>query len=227
MDELSDQEFESMLADAELATCIANAEKAQYEAEAAKVALERAKVELLQEQVNVDYTLSGVFVFNRGVNQRSQNALMKSMRVWHQHDPEGKWTIYLNSVGGSVFAGNGILDEIAAHSVRGGGTHEIEIKVRGVAASMAAMILQAADVRTVGKYSQLMIHKGTTGAHGPQEMLEDEITWMRESTDWMIRLFIERGCTLSRPEILRKMNRRDWWISSDEAVKLGLADRVG
>lgn len=224
-----EQSEEAFLVDCELALAISNAEKAAYETELAKWTAESARIQFEQDKLNHEHQLDGHYSFDKQVTQKSVNKLLRAIHVWHMHDPGLPWTINLNSVGGSVYAGNALIDELIAHSLRGGGTHEITIKVRGVAASMASMILQAADVRVIGPNSQLMLHKGGTGLHGMIDVdsLSDELQWQLNSTDWMIKLFLSRTDKLTRPEMLTKMDRRDWWMSSDEAIKLGLADVIG
>ena len=158
---------------------------------------------------------------------KSMNRLYRAMRVWHKHDPVGPWTIYLNSVGGEAWAGIGIIDELISQSIRGGGTHEITIKVRGVAASAAAMMLQAADRRLIGKNSQLMIHKGSSGIVGTADDIADEHEWWQASIDQMVELFLSRTDGITRASLLRKINRRDWWLTASEAVDIGFADGIG
>jgi ATP-dependent protease ClpP protease subunit len=217
----------SVLDDAELSRSLSEAEKAAYEARLSEIQVSKQELELLEAQINLDYQLSGMFTFHRRVDQKSMNRLYRSMRLWHRYRKDGPWTIYLNSVGGDAWAGIGIVDELLSQSLRGGGTHEITIKVRGVAASAAAMMLQAADHRVVGANSQLMIHKGSTSIAGTADDIADEHAWWQASVDRMVALFLSRTDKISRTELLRKINRRDWWLNAEEAVEMGFADEIG
>lgn len=213
--------------DVELSRAISEAEKAAHDARLSELQVAKQELELLETQINMDYQLSGVFTFHRRVDQKSMNRLYRAMRVWNKYRKDGPWTIYLNSVGGEVWSGIGIIDELISQSLRGGGEHEITVKVRGVAASAAGMILQAADHRVVGRNSQLMIHKGSTAIAGTADDLADEHAWWQASTDQMVSLFLSRTDKISRAEFLRKINRRDWWLSAGEAVNYGFADQIG
>lgn len=218
---------EDVYEDVELSRAISDAEKAAFDAKLSELEVRKKELELLEAQINLDYQLSGTFSFNREVDQKSMNRLYRQMRLWHKYNPTGPWTIYLNSPGGAAYSASGIIDELYSQSIRGGGTHEITIKVRGVAASAAGMILQGADHRIIGKNSRLMIHKGTSGIHGTADDIADEHEWWVEATDQMIDLFLSRTDRISRPQFLRKINRRDWWLSAEEAVEIGFADAIG
>ena len=226
-DELVEDGEEDVHESIELAKALSEAEKAAFDARLAEIQVARSEIELLEAQINLDYQLSGIFTFHRRVDQKSMNRLYRQIRLWNKHDPAGSWTIYLNSVGGEAWAGIGIIDELISQSVRGGGSHDITIRVRGVAASAAAMILQAADHRVIGKNSQLMIHKGSSGIHGTADDIGDEHAWWESSVEQMVSLFLSRTDKITRREFLRKINRRDWWLSADEAVEIGFADEIG
>lgn len=218
---------DSLYESADLSRVISEAEKAAFDARLSELAVAKQELDLLESKINLDYQLSGAFTFHRRVDQKSMNRLYRCMRVWATHRPDGPWTIHLNSVGGEAWAGIGIIDELIAQSVRGGGSHHITIKVRGVAASAAAMILQSADRRVIGRNSQMMIHKGSSGVWGTADDIADEHAWWQASVDQMVDLFLSRTTQITRNEFMRKINRRDWWLTAEEAVDIGFADEIG
>ena len=213
--------------DVEMSRAISEAEKSAHEARIAELQAAKQELELLESKICLDYKFSGVYTFHKEVSFSSLNKLYRNMRMWDKYNPTGAWTIYLNSVGGESWAGLGIIDELISQSVRGGGKHKITIKVRGVAASAAAMILQAADHRVIGVNSQLMIHKGTSGIWGTADEIADEHAWWQATTDQMVSLFLSRTDKITRQEFLRKINRRDWWLNAADAKRLGFVDRIG
>lgn len=227
MSDTDDTTVDDLFADVELSKAVSEADKAASDAKLSEIEVRRKELELVEAQINLDYQLSGQFSFNRRVDNKSMNSLYRQMRIWHKYNPEGPWTIYLNSVGGEVYSASGIIDELTAQSMRGGGTHHVTIKVRGLAASAAGMILQAADDRLIGWNSRLMIHKGSSGVVGTADEIGDEHKWWQEATDQMVTLFLSRSAGVSRAEFMRKINRRDWWMSAEESVKLGFADAIG
>lgn len=233
-DDLDDAEDDTLTGDedftvaVEVAKVLALGDKYQAEAEYAKWQAKREELAYREELLAHEWQLDGVYSFHEEVTQESADRLLQSMSIWHQHNSERPWTIQLNSVGGSIYAGNSIIDELIAHSLRGGGTHEITIKTRGVAASMGGMILQAGDHRVMGRNSMLMIHRGgADGVHGTADVISDMAEWFRRDTDWMIGYFLDRTDAITRPEFLAKIDRRDWWLNSTEALDFGLVDRIG
>lgn len=232
-DDIDDPEAEGELGDddlsvaVEVAKVMALGEKYQAEAEYAKWQAKREELAYQQELLDYSWQFNGTYSFHDEVTQESVDRLLQSMSVWHQHDPAQSWTIHLNSVGGLIDDGNSIVDELIAHSLRGGGTHEITIKARGLAASMGGIILQAADHRVMGRNSMLMIHKGSSGVKGTADDIADMAEWFRHWTDRMISYFLDRTTAITREEFLAKIDRRDWWLNSTEALALGFVDRIG
>lgn len=221
--EISDEE---LISDCEVAQAVALAEKAQQEAEHVKWQAHRERLAYQQELAEYEWQHDGIYSFHRRVTQKSVDKLLHTLQRWHQQDKHKPWTIYLNSVGGEEYAGWAAIDELQSHSLRGGGSHAITIKVRGVAASMGAMIFQAGDSRLMGAGARLMIHKGSIGMHGTADEFLDEAEWVKHATEQMVHLFVGRSnCT--RERIMSMIHRRDWWLPATEAVALGFADGIG
>jgi ATP-dependent protease ClpP protease subunit len=212
----------------DLTRAIYDAEKASHEARIAELDAARKELELLEAKINLDYQLCGRYSFHNQVNQGSVKKLIRMMRIWDRHRSDGDWVIDLNSLGGEVRAGSALLDEIHSYSIRGGGTHHITIRVRGLAASMAGVLLQAADVRLIGKSSQLMIHESQGGVIGGHSAINQEADWHDRWRDYMVSVFLARTDKITRAQFLRKIaNGREWYLHSDEAVACGFVDGIG
>lgn len=226
--DLEDEEDIDIDAGVVTAKVLALAQKYLAEAEYAKWLGKREELCYLEDQLSHDFNLDGLYSFHDEVTAESADNLLHAMSVWHRHDPNKPWTIHLNSVGGEIYAGLGIVDEIISHSLRGGGTHKITVKTRGLAASMGGIILQAGDHRWIGRNSQLMIHRGS--AHdigGTAEYITDLAEWFSRWTEAMIGYFLDRTDTITREEFLAKIDRRDWWLSAKEALEYGFVDKIG
>lgn len=230
-DELEDSDIDDdsdeIDVDVLTAKAVALFEKYQAEADYARWQARREELAYQQESLEHAWQLNGNYSFSNEVTQKSADRLLHAMSLWHQHDPAAPWTIYLNSTGGSVFAGNSIIDELIAHSRRGGGTHDVTIKVRGVALSMGSLILQAGDHRVIGRNSMLMIHKGSDVMAGTADDIADMAEWFKRDTDWMINYFLDRTDRITRAQFHAKIRRKDWWLNSTEALDLGFVDTVG
>lgn len=226
-DEPREMDAEELLLDVELSKAISEAEKAAHEVRQAELDSMKKELEVLEARLNMEYQLGGVFSFSKSVTPRSVNKLLRYMRIWHDHDPSGEWTIYLNSTGGQIIHGMALVDELRSHSLLERGTHRITIKVRGIAASMAGVILQAADDRVIGPGAQLMIHEPSSTIMGTMHDIRAEHEWLERWWDQATKMFVDRGCRLSAEEIKARAHKHDWWLTAEEAVELGFADRVG
>lgn len=212
----------------EVSKLISEVEKAGFDARLSELQVARHEIELLEAKINLDYQLGGEYSFSRAVNQRSAKHLARTMRIWHRHLPNGAWAINLNSVGGEIQHGAALFDEIYSHSLRGGGTHHVTIKVRGLAASMAGILLQAADDRVIGRSSQIMVHESQGGVIGGHSEITQEADWHRRWRDYMLEVFLSRSDVLTRAQLLKRIaNGRQWYLSADEALAVGFVDRIG
>ena len=90
---------------------------------------------------------------------------------------------------------------------------------------MAGILLQAGDYRWMGHQAWMMIHRAAFGAIGKTFEIEDEVAWIKRIEDRILEIF-EKKSSLTRTKIKRNWDRKDWWISSDEALEMGLIDEI-
>ena len=95
----------------------------------------------------------------------------------------------------------------------------------GMAASMAGILLQAGDERWMGHQSWVMIHRAAFGAWGKTFEIEDEVKFVKRIEERILDIFIKRS-KLTKQKIKRNWERKDWWISAEECVEMGLVDVV-
>jgi ATP-dependent Clp endopeptidase proteolytic subunit ClpP len=136
-------------------------------------------------------------------------------------DASADVTVHINSPGGNVFDGLAILNVLRAHK------GSVTTIVDGLAASAASFIAQAGAKRVMARNSQMMIHKGSSGIQGTADDIGDEHAWWEASVEQMVELFLSRTNRINKREFMRKINRRDWWLSAKEAVEIGFADEIG
>lgn len=132
-------------------------------------------------------------------------------------------TIYINSPGGNVFSGLGLYDFIREMVDDG---IDICTIAQGHAASMGAILLQAGKTRIARKNCWILVHELSQVNFGKLSDLKDAVKMadrlMKES---LLKILAERS-TLSLSQITKKCDRKDWWISSSEALKLGFIDKI-
>ena len=94
-----------------------------------------------------------------------------------------------------------------------------------MAASMAGILLQAGDTRWVGHQAWVMIHRAAFGAFGKTYEVEDEVEFVKRIEERILEIFTTRS-KLTKQKIKRNWDRKDWWISADEALEAHLVDEV-
>ena len=213
-----------------------NAEAAKFQAEALHAAAnargataeaEQSEIDLAEARRAETAELAGdkyykTYSFTRAVDDGSISSCIERLSFWSRTEPGCAITIIFNSPGGSVIAGLALCDFIM--QLRRAG-HEITTLALGHAASMAGILLQAGDVRVMGKESWLLIHEIQFSAIGKIGEIEDTTKWVKKIQARVLSIFAARS-KLTVRQLEKRWKRQDWWLDSDEALKLGLVDEV-
>jgi ATP-dependent Clp protease protease subunit len=129
-------------------------------------------------------------------------------------------SLYVNSAGGSVIDGLGLIDTMDYISC------DVSTLCIGMAASMGAVLLSngAKGKRFVLPHSRVMIHQVSSGAQGVLKDLEIELEQTRRCKNDVYKILADNtGKSLEEMEAL--CDRNNWFIGQ-EAVDLGIADKV-
>lgn len=162
--------------------------------------------------------------FTKDVSEGSVKEAVETLTKWSRIEPGCDITIIFTSPGGSVFSGYALYDHILELRAKG---HKVTTVARGYAASMAGILLQAGTVRKMGKESFLMLHEISTMTMGKAFEIQDEAEFLAMAMDRMYDIFVSRsGGKLTKTKLRKLVERRDFWVSSDEALKYGLVDEV-
>ena len=129
-------------------------------------------------------------------------------------------TLYINSPGGSVYAGLGIYDTM--QTIRS----DVKTICTGMAASMASILLAAgtAGKRSMLPHSRVMIHQPMGGAQGQASDIEitaREILKLKEE----LYQILARHTGRTQEEITRDADR-DYWMTAPMALEYGMVDEV-
>lgn len=164
--------------------------------------------------------LDRIIFLGTEVNDIVANLLMAQMFFLESNDPDKPIQLYINSPGGSVYAGLGIYDvmqfvkcDVATYCV-------------GMAASMGALLLTAGahGQRYSLPSSRIMIHQPLGGARGQASDIEiqaKEILFLKERLNGILSHHSGR-----KLEQVKKDTDRDNYLSAKEAVEFGLIDKV-
>lgn len=217
---------------AEAAKAAAETRKLTAEAAAAEAELRTVEIRLAKAEEDEAQRLQSdehrrVYRFSGPVSDQSANSCMAKLTQWDRLDPGCEIEIIFNSPGGSVIAGMALFDLISSLSLRGGGTHRITCGSLGFAASMAGILLQAGDHRWIGRQSYLMIHEISAGTSGKIGEIQDNVKFYEAVCSRVVDIFVRRSeGKISKARFIKGWKRIDWWLLSDEALKLGFVDEV-
>jgi ATP-dependent Clp protease protease subunit len=154
------------------------------------------------------------------VTEQAANIVIAQLLFLESENPEKDISLYINSPGGSVYAGLAIDDTM--QFVR----PDVSTLCTGFAASMGAHLLAAGakGKRFSLPNSRIMIHQPSGGSQGTAADIEiqaREVLYLRERLNGMLS---ER--TGQAMESIRLASDRDNYMSADAAVHFGLIDRV-
>lgn len=124
----------------------------------------------------------------------------------------------INSPGGDVFEAIAIMNALRAHSAR------VVAIVDGIAASAASFIAASADELVMSKNSELMIHDAWGVCVGNATDMTAMAAVLDHLSDNIASVYAEKAG--ADTEAWRALMTAETWLSADEAVAAGVADRV-
>lgn len=127
-------------------------------------------------------------------------------------------TIILNSPGGNCVDGLAMFDAISELP------NHVTVKVYGEAASMGAVILQAADHRVMTRSSEMLLHDGATNIEGVHRDVVRYVESTKLTRERFYQIFADR--TGQKKEYFRRKMAHDWFITPEQALKEGLIDEI-
>ena len=154
------------------------------------------------------------------VTRDSANLVIAQLLHLESQDPDKDISLYIDSPGGDVYAGLGILDTMNFIKP------DVSTICVGMAASMAAVLLAAGakGKRLALPNSMILIHQPSSGAQGQQtdiQIVADETKWIRQHLNEILA-----DCTGQSVEQINADTERDHYMRALEARDYGLVDRV-
>lgn len=154
------------------------------------------------------------------INDDVANIIQAQLLYLDSVESKADIQLYINSPGGSVYAGLGIYDTMQLVS------SDVATICTGVAASMSAILLTAgaAGKRSALPHSRVMIHQPMGGAEG--QATDIEIT-AREIVKLKKELYEIIALHSGKPlEQIEKDADRDYWMTASEAREYGMIDEI-
>jgi len=182
--------------------------------------IEERQMNMSQMDVFSRLMMDRIIFLGTGIDDQVANIINAQLLFLESVDPKKDIQIYLNSPGGSVYAGLGIYDTMQYISP------DVATICTGLAASMGAVLLCAGaeGKRTALKHSRVMIHQPLGGAQG--QASDIEIT-AREIMKLKKELYDIISEHTGKPfDKVEHDSDRDYWMTSTEAKEYGMVDEV-
>lgn len=136
--------------------------------------------------------------------------------------PVGTLNLRINSYGGSVYAGNAIINII--DSFRKKNKVTVNAYIEGIAASMGSGIPMVADHIYMAENAMMMLHKPFTIVMGNSNDLQQQIEILQKVEDTLVKNYMRHF--KGTEDELRDMLADETWLTADEALEYGLCDEV-
>lgn len=156
------------------------------------------------------------------VNDTVANLIVAQMLFLEQSDADAPIHFYINSPGGSVYAGLGIYDIMQHISC------PVHTYCVGLAASMGSLLLTAGakGTRHALPHSRIMIHQPLGGARGQCSDIQIQAKEIQNLKDQLNEIYIKHSSRSMTKEKIEAATDRDNYLTPQEAIELGLIDHV-
>ncbi|MDA0678012.1 MAG: ATP-dependent Clp endopeptidase proteolytic subunit ClpP [Bacteroidetes bacterium] len=161
-----------------------------------------------------------IIFLGTGINDQVANIVQAQLLFLESTDASKDIQIYINSPGGSVYAGLGIYDTM--QFIR----PDVATICTGIAASMAAVLLCAgADGKRSGlKHSRVMIHQPLGGAQGQASDIEITAREILKLKDELYEIIAKHSGQSF--EKVYEDSDRDYWMRAEAAKEYGMIDEI-
>jgi len=163
-----------------------------------------------------------IVILDTGVDNHSAGLIVAQMLFLEAEDPERDIIFYINSPGGVVTAGMSIYDTM--QYIR----PDISTIVMGQACSMGSLLAQAgaAGKRFILPNARHMIHQPSGGASGQATDIQIQAQEILKMKKYLTEVYVSHNTGGKTFEQLSADMERDFFMSAQEAVDYGLADKV-
>jgi ATP-dependent Clp protease protease subunit len=182
--------------------------------------IEERQLNVAQMDVFSRLMMDRIIFLGTQIDDYTANVIQAQLLYLDTSDPGKDISIYINSPGGSVYAGLGIYDTMQYISSK------ISTICTGMAASMASVILVAGTKkkRFALEHSRVMIHQPMGGMQG--QAVDMEIT-VRQILKVKEELYKIISAHSGKPyEDVERDSDRDYWMTATEAKEYGMIDEV-
>lgn len=182
--------------------------------------LEERQLNVTQMDVFSRLMMDRIIFLGTQVDDYTANTLQAQLLYLDSVDPSKDISIYINSPGGSVYAGLGIYDTMQFIS------SDVSTICTGMAASMAAVLLVAGKEgkRYALPHGRVMIHQPLGGSQGQATDMEIVVREIMKIKNEVYTILSEHSHTPF--DKVWADSERDYWMNAEEAKEYGMIDHV-
>jgi ATP-dependent Clp protease protease subunit len=182
--------------------------------------IEERQLNVAQMDVFSRLMMDRIIFMGTAINDQVANIIQAQLLFLESVDSSKDISIYINSPGGSVYAGLGIYDTMQFIKP------EIATICTGMAASMGAVIMCAGEKgkRSALPHSRIMIHQPMGGAQGQASDIEITAREIIKLKDELYQIISKHSG--QKVEKVHDDSDRDYWMKAEEAKKYGMIDEI-
>lgn len=161
-----------------------------------------------------------IIFLGMGIDDQIANIITAQLLFLESSDPKKDIIMYINSPGGSVYAGLGIYDTMQWVNPN------VATICTGLAASMGAVLLAAGHEkkRSALAHARVMIHQPMSGMQGQASDMEISLKQTLEVKKDLYNILSKHSG--QKYDKIEKDSDRDYWMKAAEAKDYGLIDEV-
>src|SRR5210317_1089636 len=182
--------------------------------------IEERQMNIVAMDVFSRLMMDRIIFLGTGINDQIANIIQAQLLFLESTDASKDIQIYINSPGGSVYAGLGIYDTMQLIKP------DVATICTGMAASMGAVLLCAGEKgkRSALPHSRVMIHQPLGGAQGQASDIEITAREILKLKQELYSIIAEHS---GKPiEQVEQDGDRDFWMTANEAKEYGMIDEV-
>jgi len=181
---------------------------------------EEREMRVAQMDVFSRLMMDRIIFLGSEVNDNIANIIQAQLLFLQSTDPKKDIQLYINSPGGSVYAGFGIYDTM--HFI----SPDVATICTGMALSMGAVLLcgGATGKRAALSHSRVMLHQPLGGVQGPASDIEISARQVLKVKKELYDIISKHSG--QEYQKVHDVSDRDYWMTADEAKEFGIIDEV-
>ena len=182
--------------------------------------IEERQLNVAQMDVFSRLMMDRIIFLGTAINDQVANIIQAQLLFLESVDSSKDISIYINSPGGSVYAGLGMYDTMQFIKP------EIATICTGMAASMGAVLMCAGQKgkRSALPHSRIMIHQPMGGAQGQASDIEITAREILKLKDELYEIIAKHSG--QKVDKVHNDSDRDYWMKAEEALKYGMIDEI-